>query len=108
VGPAFIVLGLIVLNRTEQLVGETVRLQIDDEGVRGWPLAEDLDTSWDRVRRARRLGGVIALPFRNFGTRAGWIPIPERALTPEQLSDLRVLLAKKGLMKRPAASPTAR
>jgi hypothetical protein len=44
------------------------------------------------------LGGVITLPFRQFGTRAGWVAVPERAMTADQLAEFRALLSSKGLM----------
>jgi hypothetical protein len=89
---------LMSMYGTDRLVGTSVQLKIDDRGIRGWPLAADMDTSWPRVRRARRLRGVITVPFRQFGTRAGWVPIPERALSSGQLETLRLLLKAKGLL----------
>jgi hypothetical protein len=82
-----------------KLVGTTVHLSVDADGVSGWPLAPEMDRSWSTIRRARSLRGVVTLPFRQFGTRAGWVPVPERAMAPEQLSEFRGLLASKGLIK---------
>lgn len=99
--PLFLCGMLMLVNGTETVVGKQVRLLLDDEGVRGWPLARDVDTSWPRVRKTRSLGGVMTLPFRQpFGARQGWIPIPERALTPQQREELHSLLVSKGLIKR--------
>jgi hypothetical protein len=102
-GPLGFVWGVTLMYGTRGLVGKKVHLNIDDSGVRGWPLAPYQDRSWPRVRKARRLRGVITLPFRQFGTRAGWVLVPERALSAEQLMAFRALLASKGLMK--AAKP---
>ena len=100
-GPAYLCFLLAKGDGIDRVVGRTVSLRIDDAGVWGWPLAKEIDTSWEHVRRARSLGGVIALPFRKFATREGWVPIPERALTPGQRRDLWVLLAAKRLAKPP-------
>ena len=87
---------------TKGLVGRKVVLHVDEDGVRGWPVAPYLDRSWSVINRARSFRGVITLPFRprigkRLGfTREGWVAIPERALTPAQLKALRELLAAQG------------
>ena len=96
-GPVYLCFLLGKVNRVREVVGRTVTLQIDDRGVWGWPMSVDLETDWRHMRRARHLGGVTALPFRKFGTRANWVPIPDRALTLGQQQALRALLASKGL-----------
>jgi hypothetical protein len=78
-----------------RLIGTVVHLFVDDVGVWGWPLAADIETTWPKVRRARKLGGVITIPFRQLGTRAGWVPVPERALSQEDREALRRLLTAK-------------
>lgn len=98
-GPLLLIYMLFVRYQARSLVGTKIRLSIDDAGLWGWPLASQIDRSWPRVRRARRFRGVITLPFREFGTRAGWVQVPERALTAKQLAEFRGLLASKGLMK---------
>jgi hypothetical protein len=83
VAPLLLVWMLLSMYHTARLIGKKVHLVIDDAGVQGWPLAPYQDRSWPRIRKVRRLRGVITLPFRQFGTRAGWVPVPERALTTE-------------------------
>ena len=100
-GPLLLSWMLLSMYGTGRLVGTEVHLVIDDDGVRGWPVAPYQDRSWSRIRRVRRLGGVITLPFRQFGSRAGWVPIPERAMTPQQLEEFHTLLIGNGLMKAP-------
>ena len=95
--PLGVVLLLMAQYGTARLVGKEVHLSIDGSGVHGWPLAPYQDRSWPRIRKVRRLRGVITLPFRQFGTRAGWVPVPERALEPEQLAALWDLLVRKGI-----------
>jgi hypothetical protein len=95
----YVCVGLLGWNNVARVVGKAVALEIDDNGVSGWPLGGDLDSSWWRIRKAYRLHGVTVLPFRNYGTRAAWVPIPDRALTTDQLDQLRELLVAKGLMK---------
>lgn len=85
-GAAFTVLGpalycFAMIYGISHVRGTTVHLTIDDDGVSGWPIATDMDRSWPRIRGARKLRGVITLPFRELGTRAGWVPVPERAMT---------------------------
>jgi hypothetical protein len=102
-GPLLLVLMVFGQYGNAGLVGKKVHLTIDESGVRGWPLAPYQDRTWPTIRRVHRLGGVITLPFRQFGTREGWVPIPARALTSEQRSALSALLVRKGLMKAPRA-----
>lgn len=97
-GPLLFVWMLVSMYGTTSLVGRKVHLIIDESGVRGWPLAPYQDRTWPRIRKVRRLRGVITLPFRQFGTRAGWVPLPERAFTPDELIAFRALLTAKGLM----------
>jgi hypothetical protein len=107
----FVALGLILLVVTPVLLclilmssygassvnGTFVQLRIDDRGVSGWPIAPDMDRTWPRIRRVHSLRGVVTLPFRQFGTRAGWVPVPVRALTREQLETFRKLLEHHGV-----------
>jgi hypothetical protein len=99
-GPLLLLWMLMGMYGTNRLIGHTVKLHISSNGVRGWPPAEDVPTTWQKIRRIHRLRGVITLPFQKFGTRAGWIPIPERALSSEELATLHTLLRDKGVMKR--------
>jgi len=100
-GPLLFVLMMFGQYGNEQLVGKTVHLTIDGSGVRGWPLAPYQDRTWPRIRKVHQLGGVITLPFRQLGTREGWVPIPERAPTAEQRSALSTLLVLEDVMKGP-------
>jgi hypothetical protein len=99
-GPALLLYFLFGQYRARRLVGTTVHLLLDDRGVEGWPIGAGINRTWPRIRRARKLRGVTTLPFREFGTRAGWVPIPDRAMNPEQLSAFECLLHSKGVMKR--------
>jgi hypothetical protein len=96
--PLVLVLALMSMHGTTRLVGKKVHLVIDDAGVQGWPLAPYQDRTWPRIRKVRRLRGVITLPFRQFGTRAGWVAVPECAFTAEQLTGFRALLISKGVL----------
>ena len=96
--PIVLSLGLMSMYGASAVTGRTVHLRIDDRGVHGWPIASDMDRTWSRIRRVHSLRVVVALPFRQLGTRAGWVPVPERALTPEQLVAFRELLKSKGVM----------
>ena len=104
-GPLLLLPMLFMMNGTLKVVGTTVHLSVDNDGLSGWPLAPEIERTWPRIRHARRLHGVITLPFRQFGTRAGWVPMPERAMTSEQLVSIRALLASKGLMKAAKSAP---
>ncbi len=97
-GPLLFLLGALGMYGSRRFVGTTVRLSIDDQGVRGWPLAKEMRLTWAQIRRVRSVRGVITLPFRHFGTRAGWVPVPERAMTAGQLTDFLSLLADKGVL----------
>jgi hypothetical protein len=96
--PLGLVWVLVSMCGTTRLVGKKVHLVIDDAGVQGWPLAPYQDRTWPRIRKVRRLRGVITLPFRQFGTRAGWVAVPECAFTAEQLTGFRALLISKGVL----------
>jgi hypothetical protein len=92
---------LMAMYGANRVVGQTVHFTIDDEGIRGWPIAEYIDTSWSRAGRARRLRGVITVPFHQCGTRAGWVPIPERAIDPGKRDELLAQLAARAQLKLP-------
>ena len=105
VGPLALCWLLMGAYGSSKVVGSTVHLRIAGHGLSGWPLYPHMDRSWPRIRRARSFGGVIALPFRQFGTRAGWVPVPERAFSTEELKAFRALLKSKNLLKSwPVAS----
>jgi hypothetical protein len=94
-------LEMMSITGSGRLVGKTIKLTVDDVGVRGWPIAEDLDRRWDTVRRVWVRGGTIIIPFRSLpGSRKGWVVIPEAGLSPSQLSELKMLLRAKGLLRR--------
>jgi hypothetical protein len=101
-GAAYMFWGETRVSGTKNLVGRKVVLHIDENGVKGWPVAPYFDRSWSVVHRARSLRGVITLPFRprignRLGyTREGWVAVPERALTSRQLKALRELLTAQG------------
>jgi hypothetical protein len=98
--PIVLCAALMLQNGTLRLIDSDVRIRIDDHGVRGWPIEPQMDRRWPLIRRARTLRGVITLPFQErAGFRAGWVPIPERAMTPQQRAYLRDLLLSKGLVK---------
>ncbi len=95
--PALLCLQLLAINQANRVIGKTVTLRIDETGVSGWPLAGDLDCSWWRIRKVHSLRGVLTLPFRNYGTRLAWVPIPDRALDPGQRMQLAALLRSEGV-----------
>ena len=105
VGPAYLCFLLARMNRIGEVVGKTVALSIDARGVWDWPLAEEIDTTWANASKARRLGGVTTLLFPQFGTRRGWIPIPDRALSVRDRQVFRDLLASNGLTRSHLSRP---
>lgn len=42
-GPLFVLCGLLGMYGARRMVGTTIQLSIDGEGVEGWPLAADMD-----------------------------------------------------------------
>jgi hypothetical protein len=97
-GPLMFLLAALSMYGARGLVGTTVHLSVDDKGVRGWPLLPDADRTWPRIGRVREMRGVITMPFRKFGTRAGWVPVPRRAMTADHLTELLGFLATKGVL----------
>lgn len=79
------------MSGTKRVIGTRVHLRLDEDGITGWPLAATWEeTSWRRLRKSWHLRGVRGLPFGGASTRRAWIPIPDRALSPE----LRVKLGE--------------
>jgi hypothetical protein len=82
--PAYYIWGLTRMSGINRVIGRAVHLRVDEDGITGWPLATSWEeTSWARLRKSWHLRGVLGLPFGGALTRRAWIPIPDRALTPE-------------------------
>lgn len=83
-----------------RLLDLPINIHIDGTGIEGWPFWPDLDHTWESIKAARRLRGVITLPFPDpLGLRRGWVVIPERALSQQQRVEFNELLESRGLLK---------
>ena len=82
------------------LVGMSVDLALDPNGVTGWPIPIRGGRPWTRLHRPRIEDRVIVLPFRMSTSPLGWVVIPRRALTDAQLADLIALLRARGFLAR--------
>jgi hypothetical protein len=82
------------------LVGTSVDLAVDSNGVAGWPIPIRGGRPWTRLHRPRIEDRVIVLPFRMSTSPLGWVVIPRRALTDAQLADLITLLRARGFLAR--------
>jgi hypothetical protein len=92
--PGYYVWGVAGMSGIKRVIGTRVRLRVEDNGITGWPLAANWEeTSWTRLRKSWHLHGVLALPFGGVWTRRAWIPIPDRALSPEMRVKLGEVLA---------------
>ena len=95
VGPVY----WLSITGMRRLVGRSVDLRIDDDGVSGWPVAIAGGRPWSRLRRPRIESRVVVLPFRKASSSLGWVVIPRRALTDAQLDDLVDLLRARGFLR---------
>jgi hypothetical protein len=100
--PAYYFWLLAGMSGIKRVIGTRVHLRLDEDGITGWPLAATWEeTSWRRLRKSWHLRGVRGLPFGGASTRRAWIPIPDRALSPELRVQLGEMLsahyAKRGL-----------
>jgi hypothetical protein len=82
------------------LVGVSIDLAVDSNGIGGWPIAIRGGRPWTRLHRPRIEDQVIVLPFRMSTSPLGWVVIPRRALTDAQLADLIDLLRARGFLAR--------
>lgn len=83
-----------------RLLDLPINIHIDGTGIEGWPFWPDQDRTWESIKAARRLRGVITLPFPDpLGLRRGWVVIPERALSQQQRVEFNELLESRGLLK---------
>ena len=82
------------------LVGMSIDLAVDPDGVGGWPIPIRGGRPWTRLHRPRIEDRVIVLPFRMSTSPLGWVVIPRRALTDAQLADLIALLRARGFLAR--------
>jgi hypothetical protein len=82
------------------LVGMSIDLGVDPDGVGGWPIPMRGGRPWTRLGRPRIEDRVIVLPFRMSTSPLGWVVIPRRALTDAQLADLIDLLRARGFLAR--------
>jgi hypothetical protein len=83
-----------------RLVGMSIDLTVDPDGVGGWPIPIRGGRPWTRLRLPRIEDQVIVLPFRMSTSPLGWVVIPRRALTDDQLADLIALLRARGFLAR--------
>jgi hypothetical protein len=81
------------------LVGVSIDLALDPDGVAGWPIPIRGGRPWTRLRRPRVEDRVVVLPFRMSTSPLGWVVIPRRALTDAQLADLIALLRARGFLE---------
>ena len=82
------------------LVGVSIDLEVDPDGVGGWPIPIRGGRPWSRLHRPRIEDRVVVLPFRKSTSPLGWVVIPRRALTDAQLADLVALLRARGFLAR--------
>ena len=82
------------------LVGMSIDLAVDPDGVEGWPIPIRGGRPWTRLHRPRIEDCVVVLPFRMSTSPLGWVVIPRRALTDDQLADLIALLRARGCLAR--------
>lgn len=77
--------------------GTAVDVEIDEKGVHGWPFWPDVGRSWSDLRsNPRKFGPVITLPFDDYQRRrTGWVFIPQRALTADQMATMLDLAARR-------------
>ena len=83
-----------------RLIGQSVELQVDEDGVSGWPIAIAGGRAWGRLRKPRIEALVVVLPFRNATSPRGWVVIPRRAVTDAQLGELVALMRAHGFLAR--------
>ena len=89
----------ILVTGTSSLVGRPIELVIGPNGVDGWPAPIPGGRRWTRLHRPRIEGLVVVLPFRQGTTSRGWVVIPRRAVTDEQLVQLEELLRDQGFLR---------
>lgn len=85
---------------TWRLVGRPIELVVDAGGVEGWPVPIRGGRPWSRLHRPRIEALVVVLPFRLATSSLGWVVIPRRAITDEQLAQLIDLLRARGFLRR--------
>jgi hypothetical protein len=92
--PAYYFWLLAGMGGIKRVIGTRVHLRLDEDGITGWPLAATWEeTTWRRLRKSWHLRGVRGLPFGGASTRRAWIPIPDRALSPEMRDKLGEMLS---------------
>jgi hypothetical protein len=77
------------------MIGRTVELVIDEQGVQGWPVARFRDTSWRKLRHPRLESRVLVLPF-SWPFADAWAVVPARAFSPAQFDGLLGILKEHG------------
>jgi hypothetical protein len=102
IGAAFTVAPIFWMRITGMtgLIGMSIDLLVDPNGVAGWPIPITGGRPWTRLHRPRIEDRVIVLPFRMSTSPLGWVVIPRRALTDAQLADLIALLRARGFLTR--------
>lgn len=93
--PFFPSLVMLFASGKVTMVGRTVELRIDRDGLQGWPVARFRDTSWRELRHPRLESRVLVLPF-SWPFADAWAVVPARAFTPAQFETLLAVLREHG------------
>src|SRR6478735_1705054 len=78
----------ILVTGGSSLVRRHVELVVDANGVDGWPVPIRGGRPWSVLHRPRIEALVVVLPFRRGTSSLGWVVIPRREVTDEQLARL--------------------
>ncbi len=77
------------------MIGRTVELVIDGNGLQGWPVMRFRDTNWPQLRHPRLESRVLVLPF-SWPFADAWAVVPARAFSSDEFDDLLGILNEHG------------
>jgi hypothetical protein len=95
VAPFLVPLVMLLASGKFAMIGRTVELVIDRNGLQGWPVARFRDTSWPQLRHPRLESRVLVLPF-SWPFADAWAVVPARAFSPAEFNGLLGVLNEHG------------
>jgi hypothetical protein len=86
---------LIVATGQLGMIGKTICIRFDEEGLDGWKVPWFRQTTWECLRHPRLESRVLVLPF-SWPFADSWVPVPARAFTPAQYEKVMLTLKVRG------------
>ena len=96
ISPVFVPAVLLFVTGKFRMLGRSVRIAFDCDGLEGWQVAAFRTTKWADLRHPRLERRVLVLPF-SWPSADAWAVVPARAFSPAQFERLLDILQEAGI-----------